>query len=990
MATGSESDRVALLSLKDKFTNCAPEALPSWNDSILFCKWQGVTCSPRHMRVSALNLTNQNFGGTIAPILGNLTFLKLLNLSYNELHGQVPKQIGHLRRLQFLDLSKNHLEGEVPAELANCSKLEQIFFGYNNLTAKIPFWFGSMPQLTILNLGVNEFHGTIPSSLGNLSSLESLSLESNSLEGNIPQSLGGLSNLYLLTLIGNNLSDVIPSSFYNLSRLEYFNLGYNHFYGTIPTNIGLSFPNLQHFNVGGNKLMGTIPASLSNISQLEFFSVYENAFSGLIPTSLGRLQKLHIFLIFSNNFGRKEGDDLDFLSSLTNCSQLRVIDMFNNKFSSELPNSIGNFSSHLEWLGMGVNRITGSIPNEIGQLKGLIVLALQQNFLQGTFPHSVGKLENLGKLYLETNQLSGRIPDIFENLTKLIILTFFDNNFEGTIPVSLKHCKGLQFLYMQQNNLSGTIPNLTFGHLESLIYLNMSSNSLIGPIPSVIGNMKQLVGLYMSENNFSGDIPTELGECLELTDLDMSGNFLHGSIPSSFTFLKSLINLDLSNNNLSGTIPRQLKDFPILETLNLSHNHFYGEVPKGGVFDNITAISLAGNEKLCSGIPQLKLPKCPSKSKKHFKVIILIIVISIGALTSFAICLIICKRSKHKRFSSSTSSPQNAHLRVTYKELHDATNGFSSSNLVGVGSFGSVYKGTLQHFECLIVVKVLNLQAHGATKSFITECKTLSKVRHRNLLKILTTCSSVDYKGNDFKALVFEFMPNGSLENWLSANEPGEHRDLYMNFRQRLDVAIDVAHALDYLHHGFEEPIVHCDIKPSNVLLSDDMVAHLGDFGLARLLHEVTSCSGENQTTSSVIKGTIGYIPPEYGEGGQVTTKGDIYSYGILMLEMLTGKKPTDKMFHEDLSLPKFCKLALPDGVLEILDPNLLVLYDRDHRKVMRNSNIERQIQESLASFAGIGVACCAGLPGERMDIKDVLAELLAIKQKLSTFNIVI
>ncbi|XP_028752908.1 probable LRR receptor-like serine/threonine-protein kinase At3g47570 [Neltuma alba] len=147
-----------------------------------------------------------------------------------------------------------------------------------------------------------------------------------------------------------------------------------------------------------------------------------------------------------------------------------------------------------------------------------------------------------------------------------------------------------------------------------------------------------------------------------------------------------------------------------------------------------------------------------------------------------------------------------------------------------------------------------------------------------------------------------------------------------MNFRQRLDVAIDVAHALDYLHHGFEEPIVHCDIKPSNVLLSDDMVAHLGDFGLARLLHEVTSYSGENQTTPSAIKGTIGYIPPEYGESGQVTTKGDIYSYGILMLEMLTGKKLADKMFREDLSLPKFCKLALPDGVLEIVDPNFLVL----------------------------------------------------------------
>ncbi|XP_028784866.1 receptor kinase-like protein Xa21 [Neltuma alba] len=566
---------------------------------------------------------------------------------------------------------------------------------------------------------------------------------------------------------------------------------------------------------------------------------------------------------------------------------------------------------------MGFNRITGSIPNEIGQLDGLTTLGLEHNFLQRTVPHSIRKLENLGELLLLGNQLSGRIPDIFGNLTKLFTLMLSINNFEGTIPISLKYCKGMQLLDISHNNLSGNIPKLTFGQLESIIHLDLSSNSLIGPIPSEIGNMKQLVELRLSENSFSGDIPMELGKCIQVTDLDMSGNFLHGTIPSSFSSLKSLVNLDLSNNNLSGTIPQQLKDLPILKTLNLSHNHFYGEVPKGGAFDNITAISLTGNEDLCGGIPQLKLPTCPR-------------------------------------------------------------------------SFGSVYKGTLRHFEGFIAVKVLNLQAHGASKSFITECKTLSNVRHRNLLKILTSCSSVDYNGNDFKALVYEFMPNGSLENWLLANELDEPRDLHLNFEQRLDVAIYVAHALDYLHHGFEETIVHCEIKPSNVLLSDDMVAHLGDFGLARLLHEVTSYSSVGQTTSSAIKGTIGYIPLEYGESVQVTTKGDIYSYGILMLEMLTGKKPTYSMFREDLSLSKFCMLALPDRIFQIMDPNLLVLSDRDHRKIMQNSNMECNIQECLASFARIGVACCAELPGERMDIKDVFAELLAIKQKLSTFNIVI
>ncbi|KAK4278277.1 hypothetical protein QN277_016143 [Acacia crassicarpa] len=970
MAIGSETDRLALLVLKDKLTNGISEALPFWNDSAHFCKWQGITCSLRHMRVSALNLSNQNLGGTLAPALGNLTFLRSLDLSFNGLlHGEIPKQIGRLKRLQILDLSKNHFEGQVPIELGNCSKLQEIFLTSNNLTGEIPLWFGSMQQLTSLGLGTNKFHGNIPPSLGNISSLERLSLSYNNLEGSIPQSLGGLSNLYLLYLGNNSLSGIIPSSLYNLSRMELLGFSFNHLSGTIPTNIGLAFPILRSFNVGGNMLSGTIPSSFSNISQLQLFAISENDFSGLVPTSLGRLQNLQKFVIHTNNFGNEGGHDLDFLSSLTNCSQLLVIEMLNNKFSGVLPKSIGNLSSHLNTLSMGFNRIFGSIPYEIGQLDGLMYLGLESNFLQGAIPHSIGKLGNLGRLLLDQNQLSGRIPDIFENLTKLFELSMSKNNLEGTIPVSLTHCKSLQFLYIDKNYLTDNIPNQTFVHLGSLIHLDMSSNYLVGPIPSEIGNMKQLVRLNINANNFSGDIPMELGKCLDLTDLYMRKNFLHGSIPSSFGSLKSLINLDLSNNNLSGTIPQELKELPMLKTLNLSHNHFYGEVPKGGVFDNITAISITENEKLCGGIPQLKLPMCPTKSKKHFKVIILIIVISC-ALPCFAIFLITYKRRKHKRLPPSPSSPQNTHLRVSYKELHDATNGFSSSNLVGIGSFGSVYKGVLQHFEKPIAIKVLNLQTYGATKSFITECKTLGKVRHRNLLNILTSCSSVDYKGNDFKALVFEFMPNGSLENWLSTNKLGEHRDLYMTFKQRLDAAIDVAHALDYLHHDYEEAIVHCDIKPSNVLLSDDMVAQLGDFGLARLLHE-------GQTTSSAIKGTIGYIPPEYGESGQVTTQGDIYSYGVLILEMLTGKKPTDSIFCEDLSLPKFCKLALPNKVLEVVDSSLLVHIDRDQMEFM---------QESLFSFAGIGVACCAELPRERMGIKDVLVELLAIKQRLSTF----
>ncbi|XP_034686739.1 probable LRR receptor-like serine/threonine-protein kinase At3g47570 [Vitis riparia] len=181
---------------------------------------------------------------------------------------------------------------------------------------------------------------------------------------------------------------------------------------------------------------------------------------------------------------------------------------------------------------------------------------------------------------------------------------------------------------------------------------------------------------------------------------------------------------------------------------------------------------------------------------------------------------------------SSSTFLRYGYLRVSYKELLKAASGFASSNLIGMGSFGTIYKGILSRGERPVAVKVLNLQHRGAAKSFMAECKVLRNIQHRNLLRIITSCSSVDNKGCDFKALVFEFMPNGNLDSWLY------HESRNLSFRQRLDITIDVANALDYLHHQCQTPIVHGDLRPSNVLLDDDMVAHVGDLGLAKLLPE--------------------------------------------------------------------------------------------------------------------------------------------------------
>ncbi|XP_024028207.1 probable LRR receptor-like serine/threonine-protein kinase At3g47570 [Morus notabilis] len=262
--------------------------------------------------------------------------------------------------------------------------------------------------------------------------------------------------------------------------------------------------------------------------------------------------------------------------------------------------------------------------------------------------------------------------------------------------------------------------------------------------------------------------------------------------------------------------------------------------------------------------------------------------------------------------------------------------------LIGIGSFSSVYKGILDQKENPIAVKVLNLQQKGADKSFIAECNALRSVRHRNLVKILTCCSSIDYNGNEFKALVFEYMSNGSLEKWFHPMNNDENHSTRLNLLQRLNISMDVASAIHYLHDDCDQPIIHCDLKPSNVLLDNEMVAHVTDFGFARLISNTTSFLNA-QTSTTGMKGTIGYVAREYGMGGGPSREGDVYSYGILVLEMFTGKRPTDEMFKDDFNLHNFVRTALPEKLVEIVDSSLLPREAEQNALMIRELDARKQ-----------------------------------------------
>ncbi|CAL5363822.1 unnamed protein product [Camellia sinensis] len=850
---GNQTDRLSLLAIKAKIVEDPLHVLSSWNDSIHFCQWQGITCGHRHQRVTAMDLQSQELVGSISPHLGNLSFLRELLLQNNSFGNEIPPEIGHLPRLQILQLSNNLIGGQIPVNISRCANLIYINFSHNGLVGEVPVELGSLSKLTILNIEANNLRGI------------------TTFDGSFPDGFDRLKNLQILALSVNRLSGVIPASLFNHSSLTSFNVVVNQIQGSLPWDLGITLPNIELFGIAGNQFTGSIPVSISNASKLHELELDQNNLTGKVP-NLARLQNLKWLTIGYNQLGCGEADDLNFIYSLINATNLQYLNMGLNNFGCKIPESIGNLSSNLKLFILDNNQIFGSIPPGIVNLVGLQSLYMQVNQLTGTIPSGIGKLQNLHELNLLSNSLSSNIPSSLGNLSLLSKLVLGLNNFQGNIPLSLGNCSNLQKLLLSQNNLNGTIPKQVVSISSLSIYLDLSQNQLSGSLPMEVAKLINLGYLDVSKNLLSGEIPSTLGNCTSLETLRLGNNFFNGTIPSSLSFLRGLSELDLANNSLSGEIP-------------------------------------------VWGVAELKLPKCNFKvdeNRRSNSALTLALSIPFGlvVLTLVGCVLYLCQ-FKNRRKDTPSDSSKSSLLRVSYQTL-----------------FGSVYKGVFD--GRIVAVKVLNLLR--ALKSFVSKCEALRNIRHRNVVKVVTACSTVDYQGHDFKALIYEFMVNGSLEEWLhpNPNEDLSNEEIRkLNLFQRLNIVIDI---------------------PSNILLDKDMTRHV-----------------------------------EYGMGSEVSAYGDIYSFGILVLEMFTGKRPTDEIFKDGLSLHNFVKEAFPGSVSEISDP---ILFQTEREEEEENFTRSVKIVECLSLILEIGVNCSSDLPRERMEVNDVASKLHFIKNTLLGFEI--
>ncbi|GLJ17330.1 hypothetical protein SUGI_0300900 [Cryptomeria japonica] len=912
-------------------------ALNNWKASIdAPCNWDGITCDNTTGMVSEIKLGNKFLNGPLYSDICLLQNLKNLDLGYNKLYGDVSSVIMNCVKLQSLNLSHNLLSGSLP-DFSQLKFLQLLDLTYNNFTGKFPASVGNLPELTSLNLAENPFNpGKIPHQLMNLKKLKELYLANCNLVGEIPSFIFNFTDLGLLDLCKNHLHGSMSKDISKLSNLYQLELYENNLSGIIPPEIG-NLTLLRNFDLSRNMLRGSIPQEFGNLRNMVSLQLLMNQLSGELPESLGE-------------FAHLEG-----------------LSLYQNHFNGHLPQKLGSLSK-LQMIDVSENQFTGPLPTDLCKGGSLQLLLVLNNSFTGDLPESYGDCKSLLRFRVNINNLTGKVPKGIWGLPSVNIIDLSFNGFVGEIGSEISNAKNLSQLYINNNHFSGTlVPEI--GMAPVLTRLYAQNNQFTGSIPKEIGRSVHLNELYLQENEFEGSIPAEIGSCISLVVINLAENHLEGLIPESLASIEGLNFLNLSNNKLSGLIPKRFSMLK-LSLIDFSNNNLIGPVPNSLV-SSTSNKSFSGNPGLCAesssiNIQVLETCKDSHLRKQSQKVIFITGFIAGLAILLLAIGFMLLWQKYHQIQDESMENGENSSWRLksfqdisfTERDISEAL--VDDDNIIGSGGSGKVYRVDLKNNVPVAVKKLWpidmnNSKKNAQNKLVKAEMDTLGMIRHKNIVKLYCCLSN----GNS-NLLVYEYMKNGNLFDALHKSDKdnaSKGGDVYLDWPTRYKIAVGAAHGLAYLHHDCSPAIIHRDIKSTNILLDELHEAKLADFGIAKFLQV-----GRGKDSTTAFAGTHGYIAPEYAYSLKVTERSDIYSFGVVLLELVTGKKPTEPEFGENKDIVYWVSrnICTQEGVFKVLD-----------------SRISKSYQEEMIQVLKIAVHCTYKLPALRPSMREVVNMLL-------------